>query len=358
MITLQTQPLNIPFRQSFSHASASRSQTCSVITTATLNGKVGYGEGCPRPYVTGETIESVLAFHSMHCSSLSKIDSLAVLKSWSIDHQQEIDANPAAFCALELALLDVLSCDRNQTVEQFLYLPEISGSFSYTAVIGLGSLDNFHKQVAQYQQAGFQDYKLKISGDLSEDLRRIQKLQSIGRIRLDANNLWGNIADCIENIQALPNSIFAIEEPLPAKDIDALAAISEATQIPIILDESFTRWEDFDCLPPGQLIINLRLSKMGGMLRSLAIAEEAQRREIPIIVGAQVGETSLLTRAALTLVNSFRDVAIAHEGAFSTHLLQQDPFLPNIKFGQSGLFTFQSKSFRDGLGLVWVEPEY
>jgi len=40
---------------------------------------------------------------------------------------------------------------------------------------------------------------------------------------------------------------------------------------------------------------------MGGILRSLAIAEQAKQIGIPIIIGAQVGETSILTRAALTL---------------------------------------------------------
>jgi len=43
-----------------------------------------------------------------------------------------------------------------------------------------------------------------------------------------------------------------------------------------------------------------------------------------VIVGAHVGETSLLTRAALTVANSARDLLVAQEGAFGTHLLARD----------------------------------
>jgi L-alanine-DL-glutamate epimerase-like enolase superfamily enzyme len=75
---------------------------------------------------------------------------------------------------------------------------------------------------------------------------------------------------------------------------------------------------------PQSWIINIRISKMGGILRSLAIAEEARAMGFPIIIGAQVGETSILTRAALTLANHYRDILLAQEGAFGTYLLERD----------------------------------
>lgn len=51
------------FRMRFTHASASRSQACSVVCIARGDDGVnGYGEGCPRDYVTRETIETAAAF--------------------------------------------------------------------------------------------------------------------------------------------------------------------------------------------------------------------------------------------------------------------------------------------------------
>ena len=63
---------------------------------------------------------------------------------------------------------------------------------------------------------------------------------------------------------------------------------------------------------------------MGGILCSLGIAKEASKLNVPIIIGAQVGETSILTRAALTVAITYRDILLAQEGAFGTYLLKRD----------------------------------
>ena len=41
----------------------------------------------------------------------------------------------------------------------------------------------------------------------------------------------------------------------------------------------------------------------------------------------------MLTRAALTVANSARDILIAQEGAFGTHLLAHDVIDPPLMFG-------------------------
>ena len=56
--SLHARALQIPFKVAFSHASASRDTTHSLWVEVTLHdGSVGYGEGCPRDYVTGETLQ-------------------------------------------------------------------------------------------------------------------------------------------------------------------------------------------------------------------------------------------------------------------------------------------------------------
>jgi L-alanine-DL-glutamate epimerase-like enolase superfamily enzyme len=91
--------------------------------------------------------------------------------------------------------------------------------------------------------------------------------------------------------------------------------IYDELKIPIILDESFTQWEQFEKIQhsPETWVINLRISKMGGLLRSLSIANKAKELKIPIIIGAQVDETSILSRAAPILAHASRDHLIAQE---------------------------------------------
>jgi L-Ala-D/L-Glu epimerase / N-acetyl-D-glutamate racemase len=51
----------LPFRFSFGHALAERTSSTNVYVRLMLaDGTVGYGEGVPRSYVTGETVEGAV----------------------------------------------------------------------------------------------------------------------------------------------------------------------------------------------------------------------------------------------------------------------------------------------------------
>lgn len=72
-LVLSIRELQIPFKVSFKHASAQRSVTESVLVQVkSPNGVVGYGESCPRNYVTGEIISSVKKFFSQHHTSIEE----------------------------------------------------------------------------------------------------------------------------------------------------------------------------------------------------------------------------------------------------------------------------------------------
>ncbi|MBM3792459.1 MAG: alpha/beta fold hydrolase, partial [Acidobacteria bacterium] len=88
---------------------------------------------------------------------------------------------------------------------------------------------------------------------------------------------------------------------------------------------------------PGQFIANLKVSKVGGICRGLELIEAIRARGWPIIVGAHVGETSLLTRAGFLFARAAGDSLLAHEGAFGSYLLEWDPAEPDLKFGRSGV---------------------
>ncbi len=350
--------LNIPFKISFKHSSATRTQTESVVVIAESDsGLKGFGEGCPRPYVTGETLKTAHRFFNTHRDSLLNITRLEDLQSWISENKKAIDANPAAWCAIELALLDILGREAGQSIEGLLGVPELSGEFRYTAVLGINPPDVFAAQLQKYLELGFRDFKIKISGNIDEDRARIDLLKAQTnpdlKVRLDANNLWRLPNKAIDHVRQLDFPFFAIEEPLQTEQYDSSRRIFETLSIPIILDESFIRKEQFSNLEsaPQAWIINLRISKMGGLLRSLAIAEVAKGSGIPVIVGAQVGETSLLTRAALTVVNAFPDNTVAQEGAFGTHLLERDITATPLMFGTGGKLPASAISPKPGLGV-------
>ncbi len=303
--SIRASSLAIPFKLSFKHASAARDSTQTIWVRAKgRDGRIGFGEGCPREYVTGESLQSAQAFVAAHSADwLDGIRDVESLGAWIRGHEREIDANPSAWAAVELALLDLFGRSAGKPVEALLGLPPLGGRFRYTAVLGDASPKEFDGHLARYREAGFRDFKIKLAGERTRDLAKARALQAAGidprSVRADANNLWSDAGAAIDDLEALGFAFLALEEE---------------------------RW-----------LVNLRVSKMGGLLRSLDFLGQARRQGVRVIVGAHVGETSLLTRAALTVASAAGKALVAQEGAFGTHLLEHDVVEPPLMFGAGGI---------------------
>ena len=348
----------VPFRTVVRHASARRAQAENLIVVARSEaGHEGYGEGCPRDYVTGETVASGAAFIRQHAKSLmAEVADERELRAWAEARRSLIDRNPAAFCAVELALLDLFGKARGVPVEDLLETPRLSGPFTYSAVLGDGPWLAYRWQLSRYHRLGFNDFKVKVSGDPRRDAGKMAALfnrqAAPPRVRLDANNLWRSLDQCVAHLSALQGEIFAVEEPLQAGDLDGFRQVGAACGTRIILDESLTRREQLEDLDElGPWLLNLRVSKLGGLRRTLEVATEAAKRGLAVIVGAQVGETSLLTRAGLTVMNAAHSNLTAAEGAFGTRLLRRDLTSECLMFGHAGALDATGFANRPGLGL-------
>ena len=349
--------LKIPFTSTFSHGSADRNETETVIVEITdEKGGTGYGEGCPRSYVTGESIETAFGFLERHLSKIYDIRSIEDIITYIKEFQADIDHNPAAWCAMELALLDLLAKTEHVNLETLLGRTKYQSAYVYSAILGNSEPEMFHKLFQQYYQLGFVDFKIKLSNDIDRDREKLVCMKEFTdkiTVRADANNLWGSIDSAINYLNDLSFDFIAIEEPIKSKNINDLSVIAEKIDKKIILDESLLRFDQIQELIQSSKnwIVNARVSKYGGLIRSLKIIDELVRLNIDIIVGAHVGETSLLTRTALIMADAATCNLKAQEGGFSTHLLTKDPFEPNLKIGKHGMFSQSKYQFRNKAGL-------
>ena len=333
----------MPFKTVIRHASASRRRVSNLIVVAHgQNGQTGYGEGCPREYVTGETVLTSSRFIDQNADSLiAQVTDAQSLRAWIEAHQGAIDANPAAFCAIETAVLDLMGKTQQQTAEELLGIDQPDKEFQYSAVLADWPLPVFRWQHSRYRVRGFQDFKVKLSGDVRRDRRRLGPFSSRAgrrlRLRVDANNLWASPDECQTHLSSMPVMPFAIEEPLRSGDLDGCRQIADGLGIKVILDESLARASQLHALnDPKRWIINLRVSKMGGVIRSLDVAREAVSRNVGVIVGCHVGETGLLARSALAVMQALDDQLVAAEGAFGTQLLRRDLTSPSLRFDWAG----------------------
>jgi L-alanine-DL-glutamate epimerase-like enolase superfamily enzyme len=344
MKSLNFYELAIPFKLTVKHHSAERSSTQTVWVEARGNETMGCGEGCPRPYVTGENIETATNFYHRHGAELcERVRSLETLRHWMETHKSEIDQNPAAWCAVELAVLELLARNSNEPVEKMLSLAVPAGRFRYSAVIGDSPPEQFGMIVARYAKMGFTDFKIKLSGQLERDREKMSILNGSGigglRVRADANNLWKSAGEALDYLTHLNARFSGIEEPVGAGQFDEMRRLAKETQCSIILDESLIQAGQISAIAadPEHWIINVRVSKMGGLLRSLDVVSRAREAGIPVIVGAHVGESSLLARAAMTVAQAAGDNLFAQEGAFGTYLLESDVVEKPLMFGPGGV---------------------
>jgi L-alanine-DL-glutamate epimerase-like enolase superfamily enzyme len=348
--------LRIPFTRVFKHGSAERDTTETLLVEITdEDGHVSYGEGCPRSYVTGETIKSSVDFIKKNYAEILEIDNLEALKDYISNFVEDIDQNPAAWCPVELALLDLMASREGISVESLLGKTATRDSYKYSAIIGDSSPKTFRSLFEDYRHLGFTDFKIKLSNSIRKDREKLQCMKEdldLITVRADANNLWDSSKAAIDYLNDLDFRFIAIEEPVRSKDFAELQAISYKTGYKMILDESLTNQNQISVLKehPSTWIVNARVSKYGGVLRSLMIIEELLNNNIDIIVGAHVGETSLLTRVGLILADYAGDRLRAQEGAFSTHLLSHDVFEPNLIFGSKGLLDKSLLECRDKPG--------
>ncbi|MXZ55034.1 MAG: hypothetical protein F4227_01020 [Gammaproteobacteria bacterium] len=353
----------VPFRRVFRHSSASRQQAENFIVRATVNQQItGWGESCPREYVTGETIATCRQFLKDNLESLYGIENIDSLRSWIDNHEQLIDKNPSAFCAIELALLDAFGKEHSVPIETLLGIDQLRETTNYSAVLGDSPYLVYWLLAQRYRVRGFRNVKIKLSGNLNSDRRKLQMKQTKRlhkrTIRLDANNLWNSVDDCMKYLQLLPNAYWAIEEPLQPKDFTGLTNLAERIEANIILDESVTRTNDLTHYDGDKWVVNLRVSKLGGIHRAIQVAQVAKTRGLNTIVGAHVGETSILTRAGIVLIQYLKNSQLATEGAFGTHLLTEDLATKPLQFARDGQLRLSQTSClgQPGLGLK-VRPD-
>jgi muconate cycloisomerase len=349
----------VPLRKPIRHASHERTTSDSLVVRVTLDdGHTGHGEGVPRSYVTGETIESTLAtLESFDWARYfgRPADYRAVVQRLEELTLPETEADPrgmagnAARCALELAVLDAYGRKFGASVTQAVRLVQVDGlqlhprpqRVRYSGAITADSLARECKAAWKMWLYGFAQVKLKVGVAGQDDPARLERIRSIlGRrmdLRIDANEAWP-AAEAVERVAPLlrfhPS---ALEQPVPHAEADALAELRPHLGVPVMLDESLCGYPDaLRAIERGTAdLFNVRLSKCGGIVPSLRIMGLAQRAGLGLQLGCHPGETGLLSAAGRHVAANVRGVRYV-EGSYDRHVLAENVAAEDITFGYGG----------------------
>ncbi len=337
--------LRIPFVESFGHSAAERRCSDSVVVRVRDDGGIeGFGEGAPRPYVTGESVEAMLdhltreLWPRVAARELPPAADLDALAAFVPDTTLPGAVAPnASRAALELAVLD---CALRRAARPLAdLLPPQRRRVTYSGVVTAGPIARAVQHARQMRAVGLRHVKVKVGFD--DDVARVTAVrEALGpdvSLRLDANGAW-SLERAVEVLGALaPLAIAAVEQPLPRGPLADLVRLRRATPVPIMVDESLVTAADAETLIGAGAVdfFNVRVSKCGGLARSHAIARCAAAAEIGVQVGSQVGETAILSAAGRHLAAALPEVAFV-EGSFGTLLLAEDVSVESVRFGHRG----------------------
>ncbi|MCP4694253.1 MAG: hypothetical protein GY859_39835 [Desulfobacterales bacterium] len=360
---------DIPFKFRFSQSTNIRDSSEGLLTEATTeNGTTGYGECLPREYVSGETTAGVVAAiesvaHRVVGREFNHVDEIA---AWSDALAARLSAGgraaSCARCALELAVLDAFGRERSLPRAGLPGAPRVS-RIRYSGIVGDGGPRELEWVAAFFNAMEFKQIKLKVGRDPRADLDAVGRLKSCFGpgidLRVDANGAW-SLEEALERIPALASAgVRAVEQPLPRADRDCyprLMAALASIPVSVWVDESVCTLEDarWFAAHGAAAGINLKVSKNGGLFNCMAIAAAAREHGLACQLGAQVGETSLITAAGRILAALEGDF-VYHEGSFGKYLLAHDIVDQPLDFGRGGDASLHEALCQPGLG-VRVNP--
>jgi muconate cycloisomerase len=207
----------------------------------------------------------------------------------------------------------------------------------YSPVI---SSDAGLKKLLPIRLLGFPQVKVKVEkGSAAWQVKRVRKILGKKRgIRIDANMAW-TPEEALAEFPALQDlGVESCEQPVAPENIDGLALLTRKSKMRIMVDESLDSRESLDLLIRREACdaVNVRISKCGGLTASYNRCMEALAAGLVVQIGCQVGESSLLSSAHMTLATAVPATTWA-EGCFGPLLLGVDPARPTLMFRPCGL---------------------
>jgi L-alanine-DL-glutamate epimerase-like enolase superfamily enzyme len=210
---------------------------------------------------------------------------------------------------------------------------------SYT--IGLDEIDDMQQKVKA--AAEYPVLKVKLGTDRDREIIKAIRAITDKPIRVDANEGWKDLATAKELISFLESQdIELVEQPMPSEMYDEMVQLKKWSPLPLMADESFKGDEDLDHLARAFDGINIKLSKIGSLVKARNVIKLAHAKSLQVMVGCMI--SSSLAISAGALIGSWADY-VDLDGFL---LIRKDPF--------KGLALTEAKeimlSDKPGLG-VW-----
>jgi len=296
-------PLHRPFKTALRTVETVQSV---IVTVRTDEGVCGYGEAPPTAVITGETMESIAAAvrgciaPALQGGDPEQLDELFARLDSCMVH------NTSAKAAVDMALYDLYGKILNRPLYQLLGGRRRCIETDLT--ISVNPVDQMVADSLAAVAEGYRILKVKVGKEGLADVQRMQAIrQAVGpdiALRVDANQGW-NAKQAVRIIRQMEDAgldIDLVEQPVPAHDLDGMAAVTAAVSTPILADESvFSPADALEVIRRHAAdLINIKLMKTGGIHGALRVCAIAETCGVECMVGCML-ETKLAVSAAAHL---------------------------------------------------------
>jgi L-Ala-D/L-Glu epimerase len=231
--------------------------------------------------------------------------------------QNRLGANRAVKTGISAALHDLVGQRLGIPVWRLWGLDPIAPTSSFT--IAIDETERMRERVRE--AAGYPVLKIKVGTPRDEEILAMIRDEAPEKtIRVDANTGW----TAKQALAALPMleayDIELIEQPLPPGDLEGMRAVTAASTIPMVADESCKTSSDIPDLVGAFDVVNIKLSKCGSLREAIRMIHCARAHHMQVMLGCMI-ESTLGVAAAVQLSPLVDYVDL--DGAA---LLAEDPF--------------------------------
>ena len=331
-----------------------RAESIPVVLVEAVDqeGNSGWGEAAVSWRVTGESPESVRSAVGQPLAEVVIGRPLDALETLGDELSRALVQNAAARSAVECAVLDLAATRAGMTLAGTMGAGRDSVLTDVT--LSAASTEMLVADATQRVAEGFATIKVKV-GAGGEDRRALLVVrEAVGPhigLRVDANQAWqvDEAVDIIRYWEAAGVRLELVEQPVRARDLDGMAAVTARVGTPVLADESVRTVDDVHEVIRRRAagLVNIKLAKAGGLTEARRIARTAAEHGLGVVIGCMM-ESAVGVGAAAALAASLTGVDVERTHDLDAGLWQASaPVLGGIRYDGSRVHL----SARPGLGI-------
>jgi L-alanine-DL-glutamate epimerase-like enolase superfamily enzyme len=291
---IDTWLVEIPLRGAFRNAHTSKSVQRSVVARVRTDaGLEGAGNVDPSPGYSEATPEEIRsAIRDRLAPALIGRDAGSI-RSALAEMDRVAPEALYAQAAVEMALVDLNARALGVPVHRLLG-GAVTDTLQLNGWIGIEEPETAAATALDFWRRGYRSAKVKVGALVEADRDRVAAVRAAVpdmKIRVDGNERYdANTAIWLARAIA-PYRIALLEQPVPRKDLEGLARVRRAIEIPVMADEAI---EGLDTLVAvirleAADIVKVKVMKQGGLLRCLRAIDMAEAAGIRCVVGHGFG---------------------------------------------------------------------